>query len=341
MTRFAWVLNLDAELELARGRPGYVPQRKLLAQLAQHGASSRQLLGTNDVLLDDRAPARLLSDCVGRAWCPTPLALARLRAAGATPEPHPEPATLRRVNHRLFAHQLGGGLPEQAYVRSRAELLERLGNYAQTWLMKRPLSFAGRGQMRIIGPLTDKQWTWVDASFARDGLLLEPFVRPTLELSLHGFVWPDGRYRLGRCCVQLVAERGAFRGIRLAEAGELEAGEALALGERAEAVARALASAGYFGPYGIDGYRYERGGRTDFCALGDEAQQQLPCVAIGHHGMTRQISLLPHPFMEERMQQLCEGARFHSDPPICCSVAAAFFRKRSLASCSSSGVMLR
>ena len=29
---FAWVLNLDAELELLRGRPGYVAQRKLVAR---------------------------------------------------------------------------------------------------------------------------------------------------------------------------------------------------------------------------------------------------------------------------------------------------------------------
>src|SRR6516162_2192478 len=76
-------------------------------------------------------------------------------------------------------------------------------------------------------------------------------------------------------------------------------------------------------------------------ALSDKAQQQLPCVAIGQHSMTRQISLLPHPFMEERMQQLCEGTGFHSEPPVCCKVDAAFLRKRSLATCSSSGVMLR
>src|ERR1017187_1741336 len=53
------------------------------------------------------------------------------------------------------------------------------------------------------------------------------------------------------------------------------------------------------------------------------------------------LPLLPHPFVEERMQQLCEGIRFQSDPPVFCSVAAPFFRKRSLASCSSSGVMFR
>src|SRR5450755_1861862 len=75
-------------------------------------------------------------------------------------------------------------------------------------------------------------------------------------------------------------------------------------------------------------------------ALRDEAQQQLPCVSIGQHGVAGQISLLPHPFVEERMQQLCDGIWFHSEPPVC-SIAAPFFRKRSLASCSSSGVMFR
>jgi hypothetical protein len=269
MTRFAWVLNLDAELELSRGRPGYVPQRKLLAQLAEHGASSRQLLGPGDVLLDDSPPTRPLTDCIGRAWCPTPMALSRMRAAGVTPEPHPDPASLRRVNHRAFAHRLGGGLPEQAYVVSRAELLTKLADNSRPWLMKRPLTFAGRGQMRALGPLTDKQWSWVDVSLERDGLLVEPFVKPTLELSLHGFIWSDGRHRLGRCCVQDVADRGAFRGIRLAQPDELAPSEAQAFTERAETVARALASAGYFGPFGIDGYRYEQDGVSGFCALGE------------------------------------------------------------------------
>lgn len=269
MTRFAWVLNLDAELELARGRPGYVPQRKLLAQLAEHGAGSQQLLGPGDVLLDDSAKGLPPSNCVGRAWCPTPLALARMHAAGVTPEPHPDAASLRRVNHRLFAHRLGGGLPEQGYVTSRAELLDKLADCTRPWLMKRPLTFAGRGQMRAIGPLTEKQWSWVDVSFERDGLIVEPLVQPTLELSLHGFVWRDGRYRLGRCCVQHVAERGAFRGIRLAQPDELSPREAEAFAERAETAARALVGAGYFGPYGIDGYRYERDGVSGFCALGE------------------------------------------------------------------------
>ena len=270
--RYAWVLNLDAELELARARPGYVAKRKLLAQLADHGASSRALLGPEDVQLpvgDLAFATEERQQLRGRAWCPTPLALEAMRQHGIEPEPHPDATVLRRVNHRLFAHELGGGLPRQAYVRSRSELLQRVGDYRQHWLLKRPLGFAGRGQLRVIGPVTEKQWTWVDASLERDGLLLEPLVKPTFETSLHGFVWPTGRYELGRICAQDVSERGTFRGVRLADADELSAAEADALMERADAVARALHGAGYFGPFGIDGYRYESSSSRGFCALSE------------------------------------------------------------------------
>ena len=36
-----------------------------------------------------------------------------------------------------------------------------------------------------------------------------------------------------------------------------------------ERVARALASAGYFGPFGIDAHRYELEGKSGFCALSE------------------------------------------------------------------------
>jgi hypothetical protein len=272
MQRYAWVLNLDAELELSRGRPGYVPQRKLSAQLAEHGGLSRGLLGPGDLELTVGSWQLAVEErkgLLGRAWCPTPMALARMRECGVEPEPHPDARVLRRVNHRLFAHELGGGLPEQAYVQNRTELVAKLGQYSRHWLLKRPLSFAGRGQLRALGSLSDKQWTWVDASLKRDGLLIEPLVVPTFEVSLHGFVWPDRRYELGRICAQLVSERGVFRGVRLAQEDELTPAEAAAFSERADAAARALGGDGYFGPFGIDGYRYTHDGRHGFCALGE------------------------------------------------------------------------
>jgi len=271
MVRYGWVLNLDAELELLRGRPGYVATRKLTEQLRVHGATSRALLAPGDVELDlsagPTAPAP--AGLVGRAWCPTPLALSAMRRHGVEPEPHPPAEVLRRVNHRLFSHQLGGGLARQAYVTSRAALAALLRDPGERWLMKRPLGFAGRGQMRVLGPLTEKQASWVEASLARDGLLVEPFVEPTLELSLHGFVWPDGRHELGRICVQEVSERGAFRGVRLAQTAELLDSERAALEDRARASALALHAAGYFGPFGIDAYRYRHEAGGGFCALSE------------------------------------------------------------------------
>lgn len=285
MRRYGWVFNLDAELELLRGRPGYVPQRKLLAQLAQHGKSARELMAATDVELDlgSTVPEGLR----GRAWCPTPMALASMRRHGVEPEPHPDPSVLRRVNHRLFAHELGGGLPQQAYARSREELLEVLGSCSQNWLLKRPLGFAGRGQLRALGPLTEKQWSWVDASLARDGILVEPLVRPSFEVSLHGFLWRDGSSELGRVCAQEVSERGAFRGVRLALEHELSAREREALFERAHAVARALRDAGYFGPFGIDGYRYEAG----FCALGEINARYTLSFATGFSRCANELEL--------------------------------------------------
>jgi phosphoribosylaminoimidazole carboxylase (NCAIR synthetase) len=239
----------------------------LLAQLAQYGGGSRALLGEADLLLAEHPS--LPAGLIGRAWCPTPLALADLRRRGVEPEPHPDQAVLRRVNHRFFAHELGGGLPEQSYIVRREQLRPQLAEPQRAWLLKRPLGFAGRGQLRIIGSLGEKQEAWIAASLKHDGLVVEPFVEPTLEVSLHGFVWISGRYELGRPCVQAVNERGVFKGVRLAGEGELLPSELDALHERASAVANELADARYFGPFGIDAYRYDAAGRTGFCALSE------------------------------------------------------------------------
>jgi hypothetical protein len=86
---------------------------------------------------------------------------------------------------------------------------------------------------------------------------------------LHGFIWPSARFELGRICVPQVTERGVFRDLRLAAPGELENAETESLFAQAERVAQALHSAGYFGPFGIDAYRYELEGKIGFCALSE------------------------------------------------------------------------
>jgi hypothetical protein len=287
--RFGWVLNLDAEVELAQLGFEYVPRRKLSQQLAEYGRDSRALLGPDDVLVvgAESNPKGL----VGRAWCPTPRALRTLAAAGITPEPHPDAAVLRRVNHRLFAHELGGGLPHQAYLTERAPIEALLRQAERPWLLKRPLAFAGRGQMRFYGTISDKQWSWLDVSLAQDGLLVEPLVTPTLELSLHGFIWPAGQRELGRICVQEVSERGVFRALRLARAGEVSSQDTRALMAQGERVAEALHSAGYFGPFGIDSYRYLLNGESVLCALGEINARYTMGFVTGFPTHPSQLSL--------------------------------------------------
>ena len=287
--KFAWLLNLDAELELSRLDFEYVPRSKLLQQLALHGQGSRALLGPEDVLLEP--DALLTDDFVGRAWCPTPLAVSRLLAAGIRVEPHPAASVLRRVNHRLFAHEIGGGLPEQRYFTERPPLEELLRRAERPWMLKRPLAFAGRGQMRFYGPISDKQWSWLDVSLERDGLIAEPLVTPTLELSLHGFVWQAGGFELGRLCVQEVSDRGVFRGVRLARAGELDAIESTSLFEQGQRVSGLLHEAGYFGPFGIDAYRYQVGDARGFCALSEINARYTMGFAIGFPRPSSELSL--------------------------------------------------
>jgi hypothetical protein len=265
--RFAWVLNLDAELELAHGSAGYTAKAKLLGDLERCATGSRELLGPGDIL----ASTGLVEPTtyVGRAWCPTPLAIARLRAAGVEPEPHPSTGVLCRVNHRRFAFELGGGLAQQHYVEARGPLEVLLENRSHPWLLKRPLAFAGRGQLRVYETVSAKQSSWIDASLRKDGLIVEPLVEPTLELCLHGFVWRDAHFELGSICIQDVSPRGVFRGLRRADPGQLARAEMDALLARGEQVACALSSSGYFGPFGIDAYRYKVGERSGFCSLSE------------------------------------------------------------------------
>jgi phosphoribosylaminoimidazole carboxylase (NCAIR synthetase) len=260
-----------------------------LDQLNRYGQGARALLGPNDALLD--ASARVTLGWTGRAWCPTPQALARLAQAGAKPEPHPPLSVLRAVNHRKFAVDLALGLPDQYYVEDRAMLDARLRDNHRQWLLKRPLSFAGRGQQRILGQVDARQSAWIDASLRRSGLVIEPLVQPTFEVSLHGFIWRDGHCELGRVCVQQISERGVFRGIRLALDGELSSKETRLLFQATEQAAVALTRAGYFGPFGIDGYRYNSVNGEAFCALGEINARYSMGFATGFPRHPSELSL--------------------------------------------------
>jgi hypothetical protein len=283
----AWVLNLDAELELLR--PQHVPSAKIMAQLALHAQRARVLLGPEDVLVQElRSNAAAY---VGRAWCPTPRAVATLRRAGVPPEPGPTLQVLRHANHRRFSAELGAGPPGSAYVEHPADLTRHL-QAGDDWLLKRPLSFAGRGQLYVRGAATQPQAAWMEASLRQGGVMVEPRVAILAEFGMHGFIHESGKVGLGRPCVQVVSDRGVWQSTRLASESDLDPGERAALTTSAERTAEALKAIGYFGPFGIDAYRYELDQRAKFCALSEVNARYTMGFAVGYPVPAHALSLL-------------------------------------------------
>jgi hypothetical protein len=182
---------------------------------------------------------------------------------------------LRRVNHRRFAHELGQALPAAGFAQDAAQLATLLAaksaladaSSERCWLIKRPLGFAGRGRKKLrFGELSAADQSWLDASLRTgDGLQVEPWVTRELDCALHGWVDEDGRCTLGRTTVQVVDETGAWQSTLLAKPGDLTPTEESSLRTAAERTGAALHAAGYFGPFGLDAFRWrDAGGAVHF-----------------------------------------------------------------------------
>lgn len=261
VTRRAWVLNFDAEVELealGRRRPP-TRSRRAMERWPELQARVSELLGPHDEMLDEIGGPRL-SDCEGRAWCPTPSACAALAERGAIVPPHPAPELLREVNHRRFNAELGVDLPGARFVDTEQELQETVArpSISGPWLIKRALSFTGQGRIRTDpGPLSEAAWAFCRTSLrAGDGLSVEPYVTRLGDYSLHGYLAEDGGLTVGEIVEQRVGATGVWLSAAPAEPGALDERERNALFEALNAAARALCDRGYFGPFGIDAFRY-------------------------------------------------------------------------------------
>ncbi len=251
--RRAWVLNLDADLEL--GAVGsYTPTRRVLAAMAAKAAPLRALLEPGDVVVDADAPAGSLSDALGVAFCPTPRALSVLRHVGAEPAPHPPVEVLRRVASRAFGVALGSALPGASFTVDPAVVARTVAcapPVGRAWRLKRAHGMAGRGHRVVaVGPLSDADAAFVAASAA--GLVVEPDVEIVEELGVHGVLAIDGALESGRAVRQTCDAHGAWVATERAP-DHPAAGRLL---EELERVGRALHHAGYFGPFGIDAFTY-------------------------------------------------------------------------------------
>lgn len=282
--RAAWILNLDADVELARG-PGYAPSARVVASMRPHvEVLARTLLEPGDVLLaeGDRAEG-----FVGRAFCPTPRAVEALRRAGADVPPHPSLAALRRVNARGFCAALGPTMAGASFVTTEEEarsILSRPPPSSKAWRIKRAFGMAGRGH-RVVTPaaLTEADVTTVRAGIGEGGVQIEPNVAIVDEYAIHGMLDERGAHRLGRVCVQRCDAHGQWRATERLEGGDPAIVRSLV--EEAERVAVALANASYFGPFNVDAFTYrDLEGRVRFQPRSEINARYSMGFAVGFRG---------------------------------------------------------
>jgi hypothetical protein len=263
---------LDAEYELANPR-GYTPSRAARERVRAYAVRALGLLQPGDIVLDAQndTPQQCAGNYAGKTWCPTPRALARLAAAGIAPPDAPVLSVLQRVNDRRFGIEHDPGPLQTQYITEVAPALALLRQASATgrWLMKRAFGLAGRGHRRVDGAPGEDDVRWLINSFADGhGVAVEPWVEREADFAIHGLCGRDGQVRLGRELMQRCDARGTWQETLLVPQGGLEPSEREALRQSASAVGNALHVAGYFGPFGVDSFRFrERSGRRCFQPL--------------------------------------------------------------------------
>ena len=254
--RRAWVLNLDADVELGTRGP-YVLSPRVRRAMEPHVARlAMTLLSPGDLLVDGRTPAGSAKGLTGKAFCPTQRAVDVLLRAGAEPEAHPSMEVLRCVNSRAFASSLGVTLPGAAFVTDLDAARERLLGtpvVGDGWRVKYAFGMTGRNQRVVRRPcIDDEEARFLVAGLAQGGVQIEPNVAIDRELALHGMLRADGGFDLG----QLVWQRCDARGAWVSSERVVAPVEGARMREELRVVAVALHGAGYFGPFGVDAYVY-------------------------------------------------------------------------------------
>lgn len=252
--RTFWVLNLDAELELEQFPHPFTRPQAIQARIEALWPALSALVGDGAV----EGPGARGEGLEGRAWCPTPSARRLLEHYGATLAPAPAPEILRWVNHRRFSFELGANLAGSGYFTELAALQAHLRTQPPDWpwLVKRPLSFAGRGRRRMsLARLSEADTNYLRASLqGGEGLLVEPWIERSQDYAIHGQLGSDGSVVFGAATVQRIDEHGAWQGSQLAGPQELPAEERALLEAEAARAAQALRAAGYYGPFNLDAF---------------------------------------------------------------------------------------
>jgi hypothetical protein len=259
----AWVLNLEADDERARG-PGWTPSRALRSRLDEltERLTRSPLFGPDDVRIERDAPRVLGPDYDGAAWSPTDRAKSLWRRAGVRTTETPAASVLSRVSSRAFTQGLRAVEPRERRV--DRESLGSADFPAGSMRISLSHTCAGRGHWWVEGSAHAR--ATIARLLARHA---EVFVAERVEIeqefALHGWIGRGPSLTLGLPTEQRVDPRtGSWIETRLAR--DLSDAEREALAAYAREAASALGREGYFGPFGIDAFRFrDREGRVRFC----------------------------------------------------------------------------
>ncbi len=266
-----WLLNFDAEEELSKpSAPRTIPA--LDEKRAALALAVADLLAPGDVYFGDTLPPG--SRHIGMAWMMTDRARTLLRSHGVLPIDAPRIEVLKHANSRQFSFGLGLGLPGASYVRHMGELEAAIdgASIGSGWLCKRPFGFAGRGRQRLdSGSLKNAARSWCESALREGpGLEVVPYVHVLAEFGLHGYLSADGTVTRGDPTELESDRKGQWVSSRVASADALSEEERVSLLAAFDVVAPALTRTGYFGPFGIDAFRYKDvHGTVGFCSLSE------------------------------------------------------------------------
>ena len=241
------------------------------------GASAplRCLRATAEGVVEELVPLERLANAPARAWLPTERARALFASVGLELESGPAQSVLAAVNARDFAVEPRAAVVGEAFDKHvafdeesalRVLVLPAPGG----WMVRRRFGAAGRGRRRFesgvalgrsVAPggssvASPADLNWLRASLRLGPVVLEPWVEITTEFTRSGFVTRAGKVIVSAPCFQATDRAGAWTRTECAGAGEVARADDEVLGLALETAGRALATRGYFGPFGIDAFRY-------------------------------------------------------------------------------------
>ena len=191
LPKTAFLLNILCDEEFAY-RTAYHPSAAVMMQMTSMRRLAERVLLPEDLLFDSlTAPSESTRL---EAWCPTTDAVRQWKAKKFSVPKVPSMEVLKLVNHRAFAASIRQPLPGATFVSSVKDALSVIGTQSLSghWLLKRPFSYAGKGQLRVRDSeaLSLRQENWITTSIERfHGLQIEPFVHRIADYSLHGFLF--------------------------------------------------------------------------------------------------------------------------------------------------------